>query len=811
MTVSAGPIDEIRRHMDEVLVKPGLTAKDRISKLNFFRSELLSLTGVAESYIGDLELVREAEAGSQGELVREAYENADLRAMMIERGVATPDELDSLGMWSHIELDRLKEEGRLIEALGMLAKWLPEFHPRGRGGMFRRTFHTQPQPQQGPPKGRPGGVSAVRHKPEPKPPTPPKPPGEKAAHAVERAAPKTPSPPKPSAHAPTPEKPAEKPKPDLVTDNPDEALRALGEGKTVELAQPEQLSTLISKLHDVVTEMEAKGEKAPDYDLCKVTVKGTSIFCTETKGVPRAQMPQLLGTPAPGSKADKLPRTERGSVDLADEFRKHLESKGAKIERDNMQVSHMKATQRELVGSKVAGIMKRLKGGQRPDWAPYLVSKEGYIIDGHHRWAAEVGLDYEDGHADWPVTVDKVDMSIVDLLRESHRFTADHGLQQKPGVTEFGKALGMESPGGYEMQLEKVKPPDSYTDIAWGAGAEGIDLEEIQKDLALAEKIGLNDWPEKGDVANRVLGDHKDTEAKFAVMVNMGTAEEPKMEPVYHDQARLRLHEQIIDALLRKRKEITLPDGNKVEVPDPEGEYLLPTADGKPRVLFFGGGTASGKSTALKMDENKHVRPPDAVEIDVDQIKSMLPEFNEMVAGGDKYAASGVHEESSWLGKLLQERAMERGLNVIVDGTGDSPMKPGSEGKFVSKMQKFKDKGYDVSAFYVSAPTDVAIIRAAKRATEDGRWVPIPEIKSIHKGVSERWANEVVQALSTGLISEVRGYDTRGGKPHPMFGPRTQGVETQELRHLDEEGRFVVFDEHLYDEFVNKQQEQVKK
>jgi hypothetical protein len=52
-----------------------------------------------------------------------------------------------------------------------------------------------------------------------------------------------------------------------------------------------------------------------------------------------------------------------------------------------------------------------------------MVSREGYILDGHHRWAAEVGLDYEDSVPDWPVDVEPVDLPILELLREAHRFT----------------------------------------------------------------------------------------------------------------------------------------------------------------------------------------------------------------------------------------------------------------------------------------------------------------------------------------------------------------------------------------------------
>ena len=39
--------------------------------------------------------------------------------------------------------------------------------------------------------------------------------------------------------------------------------------------------------------MIAKGGKAPNFNLCNVSVTGSNLFCAESKGIPRIQMPQL--------------------------------------------------------------------------------------------------------------------------------------------------------------------------------------------------------------------------------------------------------------------------------------------------------------------------------------------------------------------------------------------------------------------------------------------------------------------------------------------------------------------------------------
>jgi hypothetical protein len=60
------------------------------------------------------------------------------------------------------------------------------------------------------------------------------------------------------------------------------------------------------------------------------------------------------------------------------------------------------------------------------------VSKDGYVIDGHHRWAAKVGLDGSDGKlGDMKMKVKVIDMPIQDVLREANAFTSIMGIEPK--------------------------------------------------------------------------------------------------------------------------------------------------------------------------------------------------------------------------------------------------------------------------------------------------------------------------------------------------------------------------------------------
>lgn len=195
----------------------------------------------------------------------------------------------------------------------------------------------------------------------------------------------------------------------IQTSNVNDAVRALYENKKVALEQPRQVSTLVSKLGDIAKRMERLGGKVPNFDLCNVSVEGTNLFCAMGKGIPRIKMPQL-----PDEKGD--------------EFQKYLKSKGHKTSEGQEAASYLRATQSELVGVKVSGIMKFFRNKKPETDPPLFISKDGYIVDGHHRWAARVGLDAESGmFGNVKLNVVKVDLPILDLLQEAETFTGGKG------------------------------------------------------------------------------------------------------------------------------------------------------------------------------------------------------------------------------------------------------------------------------------------------------------------------------------------------------------------------------------------------
>jgi predicted ABC-type ATPase len=230
------------------------------------------------------------------------------------------------------------------------------------------------------------------------------------------------------------------------------AADLLGQGEKVRLSQADEVSILLNELSDRVNEAKKLGKNAPNYNLCNVTVAHTNLFCEESKGIPRVQMPQLAGFPTAGSKADKLadegklkrsteyidPDTGKGGVDMSQEFIQHLLDKGFKVTDDTMPASHLRASQNELNGPKVAEIAKKMKANPGKVGPPTLVSKDNYIVDGHHRVMAAVGNDAEDGVLgnEYEIPVRRVDIGIIDLLAEAHAYADEMGL---PVVSMQGK------------------------------------------------------------------------------------------------------------------------------------------------------------------------------------------------------------------------------------------------------------------------------------------------------------------------------------------------------------------------------------
>lgn len=218
------------------------------------------------------------------------------------------------------------------------------------------------------------------------------------------------------------------------TESVEDAAAALALGLHVELSQPKQVSTLLEKLSEQIAAAKASGSKL-DIDLCNVTVKGTNLFCAESKGIPRIKMPQLKVAGerfAPDSRAVKeLQPNAKGEYDLQPLFLQHLKDQGYTAEETQEAAVNLKATQNQLNGGKIAGMTDALLAGKSLGDEPIFVSEDDYIVDGHHRWAANAAADYADNKGgDFKMSIWRINIDIITLLQMSNEFAAEYGAPQ---------------------------------------------------------------------------------------------------------------------------------------------------------------------------------------------------------------------------------------------------------------------------------------------------------------------------------------------------------------------------------------------
>jgi hypothetical protein len=244
----------------------------------------------------------------------------------------------------------------------------------------------------------------------------------------------------------------------IHTDNVYDAARALHENRRVELTQPRSASVLIDKLGEISKSMIEKGEQAPTFDLCKVTLKGTSLFCADSQGIPRVQMPQL-------------------TIEQDKPFFKYLQAKGYKVVQEEQYASYLRATQNELNGAKVAGIAAAMRStvGYHSSSNPIFVSNDDYILDGHHRWAAEIGVDATDNVLanDKKMAIWRVDIPITKLLEEAETFTGGEG---KLSLADEAATSGTKA----DMESRYGKPSADWKATASGLNTKGE--QRLEKD-----------------------------------------------------------------------------------------------------------------------------------------------------------------------------------------------------------------------------------------------------------------------------------------------------------------------------------------
>lgn len=233
----------------------------------------------------------------------------------------------------------------------------------------------------------------------------------------------------------SPHAPGSKSNPIACHNDIEKAARLILAGKHVTLNQPDQVSTLVNKIkseYDAAVAAGKKGKDLPVWNIAAISVAGTNLFAQENLDIPRVEMPQIGGKVFPGSRADaeRLKRNPmKDEVDLTQDFLKELKESGIESKEETRVASHLKATQDELDGAKIGAIANAIAANQVPE-KRITVTRDGYVLDGHHRWAGTIVNDLKDNHpGDLTMPVITLDIDIGTALSRAREFQEKWGIK----------------------------------------------------------------------------------------------------------------------------------------------------------------------------------------------------------------------------------------------------------------------------------------------------------------------------------------------------------------------------------------------
>ena len=264
---------------------------------------------------------------------------------------------------------------------------------------------------------------------------------------------------------------------------------------------------------------EVKKNQQPTYNLCKVSIPNSNLFCNGNKNIPRSEMPQFKGEPVEGSQAwdvlQKAKEKDPTATEVEGEpyFRQMLADKGIKVTDAEVPSENLKATQNELVGDKVLGMesgIAEAMADTMPDGspkteeqkvkdektkknllAPIFVSNDGYVVDGHHRWAAITRYNMEHPDKPIPLKVMIIDQPIDDAIKTSNEFASEFGVAAKSGKQAGPGAGPNAEPPANEPSRPNTNPTEDKSSIQSMKGeSKTIKGKKSGKDIQTIEMEG---------------------------------------------------------------------------------------------------------------------------------------------------------------------------------------------------------------------------------------------------------------------------------------------------------------------------------
>ena len=131
----------------------------------------------------------------------------------------------------------------------------------------------------------------------------------------------------------------------------------------------------------------------------------------------------------------------------------------AKAGNSSVAVGSLKPMQKEVIPEKALSFALGFAENGQPDLNDMeaITSSDGYIMDGHHRWAAIVAYNAKHPDKQIPMKVEVIDMPIKEAIPMCNEFAQNIGIAAKKQGETTGKA------GEEPKKVSSIKP-ESFTD-----------------------------------------------------------------------------------------------------------------------------------------------------------------------------------------------------------------------------------------------------------------------------------------------------------------------------------------------------------
>jgi hypothetical protein len=203
-------------------------------------------------------------------------------------------------------------------------------------------------------------------------------------------------------------------------------------------------------------------------DLTELSIEGTLLYGDEGMGIARKDMPQIPGK----ERARFLTEIEKGQ--------------GVTSTAEEIDPTTLKPIQKEISAARSGAIFNKFReDGAIPQDERILISKDGFVVDGHHTWGAAVAFAFDNPGTKLPVY--RLSVTAQEALDISLKWAADNGFEGQAIDAPAKKSLLWEP-------LEKHGEHDQRTHGSWANNAVAdVEPEQGQSREAIALARGVRE------------------------------------------------------------------------------------------------------------------------------------------------------------------------------------------------------------------------------------------------------------------------------------------------------------------------------